>query len=582
MSIPLHTQPPAPRSTHIELSRVSPVTLHSRSDVIFFEEDGNCSSLDAGRIRAFLYDRSTLISPGCIYYMILSEDPTLEDYRILKSRFSCPSELDRQFHTFNKSITYPHWKAGQLSEIGPSTRIDFYVQYNNPSRLSKFIDAIKNSSIGWLSNLKGYFLASSYPLIKEFEKNESKECKSLAQGRDLTAGRKIQLWTMRELALLPYIDKAQLSNRLWRKGVGNASDGANLWYSKHSISLCRVSDTEDDGIAADLYIFDQFCDWTVNPILLENNKFHRVIDGDVAAQCLSFRTIFKNLVLSSASATRLCWDQGGIINLKDHQIAKRIRMACLLDLLRIIAAQLMRYIDGLNFLATKEDLALYDKDHERNNSHLCQIEAVLSNLSHYASYLKKKLRPLHDFSASSSSAPTRSQSQSVRLRRILSNLESDIEGMKRTVTSIRSLQENGYQSRSDTRQRQESHHIRKLAVLATIFLPLSLATGLLSMQTRVSELGNLLYDYVGVVVTLAWILMFYFVLDVNVMKGTALVFFPYPKAVIFTGLCVTMMSFQFGMWWEVKRGWMSLGLGIAPVGVMVVLVWLITRFMTGA
>ncbi|KAF3296655.1 hypothetical protein TWF132_010240 [Orbilia oligospora] len=586
MSIPMHTQPP-PRPTHVqvELSRVTPATLHSRSDILLFDKDGTLSSLDADQTRVFIYDRTALVPPGCIYYMILSEDPTLEDYRLLKSRFSCPSELDRRFHSFNKSITYAHWKAGQLSEIGASSRIDFYVQYTNPTRLTKFIDAIKSSSVGWLSRLKGYFLASSYPLVEEFEKNEAEECKALAQGQDLAAGRKIQLWTMRELALFPYLNKAQLSSRLWRKGIGNASDDANLWFSKHSISLCRVSDTENGGTASDLYLFDQFCDWAVNPVLLDraSDKFHRVIDGDVATPCLSFRTTFRELVESPASATRLCWEQGGIVGLRDHQVAKRVRMACLLDLLRIITAQFMRYIDGLNFLATKEDLASYDKDHERNNSHLDQLEAALLNLSQNASYLKNKLRPLHDFSASTSgSVLTGSQTKSIKLRRILSNLGSDIEGMKQTVASIRSLQENGYQSRSDTRQRQESRHIRKLAILATIFLPLSLATGLLSMQTRISELGNLLYDYVGVVVTLAWVLMLYFALDVNKMKGTALMFFPYPKAVIFTSLCIAMISFQFGMWWEVRRGWMSLGLGIAPVGVMAVLVWLIARFMAAA
>ncbi|KAF3225636.1 hypothetical protein TWF106_002154 [Orbilia oligospora] len=576
MSIPMHAQSP-PRSTHVqvELSRVTPATLHLRSEILLFDKDGTLFSLDTDQTRVFMYDRTALVPPGCIYYMILSEDPTLEDYRLLKSRFSCPSELDRRFHSFNKSITYAHWKAGQLSEIGGSSRIDFYVQYINPTRLTKFIDAIKSSSIGWLSRLKGYFLASSYPLVEEFEKNETEECKALAQGQDLAAGRKIQLWTMRELALFPYMNKAQLSSRLWRKGVGNASDGANLWFSKHSISLCRE----------DLYLFDQFCDWVVNPVLLgrTSNKLHRVIDGDVATPCLSFRTTFRELVESPASATRLCWEQGGIVSLRDYQVAKRIRMACLLDLLRIITAQFMRYIDDLNFLATKEDLAPYDKDHERNNSHLDQLEAALLNLSQKASYLKKKLRPLHDFSASTSgSVLTESQTKSIKLRRILSNLGSDIEGMRRAVVSIRSLQENGYQSRSDTRQRQESRHIRKLAILATIFLPLSLATGLLSMQTRISELGNLLYDYVGVVVTLAWVLMLYFALDVNKMKGTALMFFPYPKAVMFTSLCITMISFQFGMWWEVRRGWMSLGLGIAPVGVMAVLVWLIARFMAGA
>ncbi|KAK6345701.1 hypothetical protein TWF718_007610 [Orbilia javanica] len=575
MSIPTHMQ----RPTQIELPRVTPATLHSRSYVIWFDKDGNSFSLDAGQTRTFIYNHNNLVLPDCTYYLVLCEDPTFEDYHILKSRFSCPSELDRRFHTFNKSISHRFWKAGRLSEIGASNRIDFYVQYRNPSRLSKFIDAKKGSSIGWLSGLKRYFLSSAYPLVDKFEKNEERESQALAHGEDPASAGKVQLWTMRELVLLPYLNKARLSHRLWRKGAGHAGDRDNLWYSKHSISLCRISDTEDGGTAADLYILDQFCDWALNPVLLKGNTLSRVVDG--SERCLSFRTIFKELVVSPASATRLCLDQGGVMNLKRHQIAKRIRMACLVDLLRLIAAQLVNYVDSLNFQATKEDLAHFDKDYERNSSHLQQIETTFLNLSRYTSYLERKLRHSREFSSGGSSMDrTQPQSKSTRLRHILSNLDSDIEDMRRTVASIRALQENSYQSRSGARQYQESLHIRKLAILATIFLPLSLATGLLSMQTRVSELGNLLYDYVGVVVTLAWILMFYFALDVSRMKGAALMFLPYPKAVLFTALCVTMISFQFGMWWEVRRGWMSLGLGIAPVGVMVLLVWLITKFMT--
>ncbi|KAK6528545.1 hypothetical protein TWF281_009786 [Arthrobotrys megalospora] len=571
----------AAQPTH-ELSRITPGTLHSRSYVVWFDKEGNCTTLDTNETHAFIYDPTASVPPSCLYYIILSEDPTLEDYRLLKSRFSCPSELDRCFHTFNNSISHARWKAGQLSEIGSSSRIDFYVQYKNPTRLSVFIGRLKRSSIDWLSSLKGYFLASSFPLVEVFEKNEEKQAKDLAEGEDPAAGGRMQLWTMRNLVLFPYLDRVQLSNRLWKKDVGNMNDSANLWYSKHSISLCRVSDGEAGDIAADLYLFDQFCDWTLDPVAIENNKLRRLMDGDVEVKDLSFKNLFTGLVTSRASATRICWYQGGAVNLMDHQIAKRIRMACLLDLLRIIAAQLARYIDDLNFQATKADLPPHDKYHGRNNSHLLQLEAVLLNLSYYATYLKKKLRLPREVvpgPGSSVSTTNRYQKESVWLHRMLSNLESDIDCMRRTVVSIRAHQENSYRSRSDTRQRQESLHIRKLAILATIFLPLSLATGLLSMQTRVSELGNLLYDYVGVVVTLAWVLMFYFSVDINKMRGTALMFFPYPRAVVFVALCVAAMSFQFGMWWEVKRGWMSLGLGLAPVGLMAILIWVITKFM---
>lgn len=48
----------------------------------------------------------------------------------------------------------------------------------------------------------------------------------------------------------------------------------------------------------------------------------------------------------------------------------------------------------------------------------------------------------------------------------------------------------------------ESSNLRMLTVLATIFLPLSLACGILSMQTRFEDLSYLLYDFCGVIVIL--------------------------------------------------------------------------------
>jgi hypothetical protein len=48
----------------------------------------------------------------------------------------------------------------------------------------------------------------------------------------------------------------------------------------------------------------------------------------------------------------------------------------------------------------------------------------------------------------------------------------------------------------------QADSVNQLTMLAAIFLPLSLAAGVLSMQTRFSELNFLLYDFVGVVLIL--------------------------------------------------------------------------------
>lgn len=50
---------------------------------------------------------------------------------------------------------------------------------------------------------------------------------------------------------------------------------------------------------------------------------------------------------------------------------------------------------------------------------------------------------------------------------------------------------------------REAQGVWVLGLLASVFLPLSLATGLLSMQTRLVDLNLILYDFCGVIVLIA-------------------------------------------------------------------------------
>jgi hypothetical protein len=55
---------------------------------------------------------------------------------------------------------------------------------------------------------------------------------------------------------------------------------------------------------------------------------------------------------------------------------------------------------------------------------------------------------------------------------------------------------------------KQADSVNRLTLLAAIFLPLSLAAGVLSMQTRFADLNILLYDFVGVVILLGSITAF--------------------------------------------------------------------------
>ncbi|ENH71947.1 hypothetical protein FOC1_g10002140 [Fusarium oxysporum f. sp. cubense race 1] len=124
--------------------------------------------------------------------------------------------------------------------------------------------------------------------------------------------------------------------------------------------------------------------------------------------------------------------------------------------------------------------------------------------------------------------------------------------------------------------------VQQLTLLATIFLPLSLAAGVLSMQTRFKDLGTLLYDFFGVVVLLAAIVLIIMVL-LNLMavvnevdsklslrssgyreKFRGKVMFTINIGFFVFG-CLVLSSFLVGMFKDVSLGAKILGYGVAAI-----------------
>lgn len=144
------------------------------------------------------------------------------------------------------------------------------------------------------------------------------------------------------------------------------------------------------------------------------------------------------------------------------------------------------------------------------------------------------------------------------------------------------------------RNLQESSGLWMLTVLASIFLPLSLACGILSMQTRLRDLHTLLYDFVGLVVlllTLAGVfLMLIKVLTVvseklanrtrpsdRLQSITVKTLFVYELANLWA---LILTSFIVGMVKDVYLGVTILGYGIAVIAglhvLLVAVIWVIS------
>lgn len=134
----------------------------------------------------------------------------------------------------------------------------------------------------------------------------------------------------------------------------------------------------------------------------------------------------------------------------------------------------------------------------------------------------------------------------------------------------------------------QSGNVQMLTLLATIFLPLSLSAGVLSMQSRFKDLGELLYDFFGVVVLLGAgvALLVTVMLLFSSMKELESRLFKYHwyKAILrpvilmtmsgitFTLGALVLASFLVGMFKDVVLGAKILGYGIAAaIGALVVI-----------
>jgi hypothetical protein len=86
------------------------------------------------------------------------------------------------------------------------------------------------------------------------------------------------------------------------------------------------------------------------------------------------------------------------------------------------------------------------------------------------------------------------------------------EDLKRSSAQLTTRLESNMRLFELLRSFHESSKVQLLGLLAAIFLPLSLASSLLSMQTRLVDLHYLLYDFCGVIVLLGTIVLIIVVL----------------------------------------------------------------------
>ncbi|KAF2690804.1 hypothetical protein K458DRAFT_63229 [Lentithecium fluviatile CBS 122367] len=163
------------------------------------------------------------------------------------------------------------------------------------------------------------------------------------------------------------------------------------------------------------------------------------------------------------------------------------------------------------------------------------------------------------------------------LRRLDVELRGVCGDVNRRSSSLSTRLQSRLQLFDMSRNISESSSLWLLSLLASIFLPLSLASSLLSMQTRLVDLHYLLYDFCGVIIFFGTIAIVFITLlkSISNKKGSVHGVFRVKQRTILAWIILQWMliltSFLVGMIKEMVVGLKILGYGTGGmVGLLVV------------
>ncbi|KAI8963589.1 hypothetical protein F5Y11DRAFT_144506 [Daldinia sp. FL1419] len=138
-----------------------------------------------------------------------------------------------------------------------------------------------------------------------------------------------------------------------------------------------------------------------------------------------------------------------------------------------------------------------------------QLEAIMNDsqlyreFSDYGNELVATIESLLDLVLVLDGINTSRSMHDIKLLMLEKTLRGCCKDFKLRLTRFSDGLDHSLKFLSLARELNQSGNVQNLTLLATIFLPLSLAAGVLSMQSRFKDLGSLLYDFFGVVVLLA-------------------------------------------------------------------------------
>jgi hypothetical protein len=202
--------------------------------------------------------------------------------------------------------------------------------------------------------------------------------------------------------------------------------------------------------------------------------------------------------------THLLESSPSLMGASEKQVAQRL----LLDIVLVNLDRTAKFLDYISSRMDEEDWRILPRDFlPLRETRLVDVlgerilllrtvEDAIANLSSAIECLSRDIRAAYLKEANGTPAA---------LSEYLDALSQDCDYYKTWSQQLKTKTIDIHEVTVSRFNVKQSSSVSQLTLLAAFFLPLSLAAGVLSMQTRFADLNLLLFDFVGVVVILATI-----------------------------------------------------------------------------
>ncbi|CAH0026189.1 unnamed protein product [Clonostachys rhizophaga] len=222
---------------------------------------------------------------------------------------------------------------------------------------------------------------------------------------------------------------------------------------------------------------------------LTKEQIFELLSRDLEKTC---RECFESIMLSDESATKLA--------------DGRPELLCqllLLDIFRAVSESWTRLLRDIAATILALDLpSIHTGDPEQILVEMKGNYEIFNNLLMAAVDLQNSNEYLLNWLFFDQGGPDCAVTDANRwLKRVIFELRADLEHNRAELERHRDHWSRRWSEGGELIRKAESKNVARLTLVAAIFLPLSFGADLLGMQFRVRELGFILYDYLGLVVS---------------------------------------------------------------------------------